>query len=274
MPCRPRTQTLPGVDPAPESNPMQNSSRPPALPIFLLLAAALGAPTLAAQEAADSWRTQLELGFNGATGNSSFSVLRTGGSLRYLHAEVAEFEFSALRRFGKSDGKIISNDMRATLKLDWNPRSSFSPLVFITASRDQIRKLDARINGGVGAQWTFLRRDQSKISLSTGALLDYENYQLVAGSTDTESETTFRVSARIEVDHQFGSGTTFRHVTSWQPEAANFGDYNIEMTNSLSTRILSNLALALEHEYAHDEVPPPGVKKDDQKFSAVLRVTL
>lgn len=253
---------------------MRIPSRSPALPVFLLMATALIAPELAAQEEVDSWQAQLELGFNGASGNSSFSVLRTGGSLKYLHAKVAEFEFSALRRFGKSDGKIISNDMRATLSFDWKPQSDFSPLVFVTASRDQIRKLDAKVNGGVGAQWTFLRRDQSKISLSTGVLLDYENYDIVEGSADAGSETAFRLSARIEVEHEFGSGTKFGHVTFWQPKAADFGDYNIEMTNSLSTRILSNLALALEHEYAHDEVPPPGVKKNDQKFSAVLRITL
>ena len=46
------------------------------------------------------------------------------------------------------------------------------------------------------------------------------------------------------------------------------------MTNSVSTQLLSNLALALAHEYLHDGVPPPGVKQNDQKFSAVLRVIL
>ena len=253
---------------------MRIPSRSPALPVFLLMATALIAPELAAQEEVDSWQTQLELGFNGASGNSSFSVLRTGGSVKYLHTDMADFEFSALLRYGESEGKVISNDMRSTLKFGWKPQSDFSPFVFVSARRDEIRKLDSKIDGGAGAKWTFFRRGDSKISLSGGALLEYENYQLAAGSTDPESETVFRISARLNLDHTFASGATIQHTMFWQPEAGDFGDYNIEMTNSVSTQLLSNLALALEHEYLHDEVPPPGVKQNDQKFSAVLRVIL
>ena len=238
------------------------------------MAAALSGSELTAQKAVDSWRTQLELGFNGSSGNSSFSVLRTGGSLKYLRTDVAEFEFSALVRYGESEGKVISNDMRSTLKFDWRPQSDFSPFVFVSARRDEIRKLDSKIDGGVGAKWTVLRREKSKISLSGAGLLEYENYQLAAGSTDPESEGVFRISGRLKFDHTFESGARIQHTTFWKPEASDFGDFNIEMTNSVSTQLLSNLALALEHEYLHDEVPPPGVKQNDQKFSAVLRVIL
>ena len=47
----------------------------------------------------------------------------------------------------------------------------------------------------------------------------------------------------------------------------------VEMTNSLSTQLLSNLALAIEHEFIHDEIPAPGAEPNDQKFSVVLRVS-
>ena len=243
-------------------------------PVLALIAVLLCAASLAAQEEADTWRTQLELGLNGASGNSSFSVLRTGGSVKYLLTDVAEFELSTLFRYGKNESKVISNDLRGSAKFDWHPQSDFSPFLYVAARRDPIRRIDAKIDGGLGAKWTFLRRTKTKISLSTAGILDYENFRLDAGSTDAESEGVFRVSVRLKFDHEFGSGATFGHVTFWQPEAANFGDYNIEMTTSVSTKLLSKLALALEHEYLHDEVPPTGVKPNDQKFSAVLRVIL
>jgi len=253
---------------------MRLYSRQLSVPVLLLTALALLPPALAAQEEVDAWRTQLELGMNAASGNASFAVLRTGGSVNYLLTDVAEFELSTLFRYGRSDTTVISNDLVGTAKFDWHPQASFSPFLFISARRDPIRKIDAKFDGGVGAKWTFLRRDKTKMSLSAAGVLDYENYHLDPGSTDIQSASVFRISTRLKFDHELGSGAKFNHVTFWQPQAANFGDYNIAMTTSVSTKLLSNLALALEHEYLHDEVPPTGVKQNDQKFSAVLRVTL
>lgn len=247
---------------------------PSAFAVSLLVAAVAGTPPAAAQEEeADLWQTQLELGFNGSSGNSSFSVLRTGGALKFLNPELMEFELSTLFRYGKSGDEVISNDLRGTVKWDWKPASDFSPFAFVNARRDRIRKLDAKVDGGAGAKWTFLRRGESKVSLSAAGMVDYENYALEAGSTDPESEGVFRMSFHVQIDQQLSSTASLRHQTFWQPEAGDFGDYNVEMTNAVTTQILSNLTLALEHEYLHDEVPPPDVKPDDQKFSAVLRVT-
>jgi len=253
---------------------MRPARHRPAMLLLLLPALAAGARSLSAQESGDSWRTQLELGFNGSSGNSSFSVLRTGGSLTYLHTDVAEFEFSTLLRYGKNDSKVISNDIRGTLKFDWKPKSAFSPFAFVTASRDEIRKLDAKVNGGIGAKWSVIQSGAFKASLSAAGILDYENYAIAPGSNERPSEGTYRISGRVKIDHQFASGAKFQHVTFWQPEVTNFADFNLQMTNSLSTQLLSKLALGLEHEFLHDAVPPPGVKQNDQKFSAVLRVIL
>ena len=229
-----------------------------------------------AQDAPDLWRSQLELGFNGSSGNSSFGILRTGGSLSRIETEVYEFEISALVGYGKSEDRVIADDIRSTIKLDWKPTSDFSPFAFVSASRDRIRKLDLKANGGVGAKWTFYRgaRDGNKASFSLAGILDYEDFKLPAGSTEAETERTPRWSARFKFDHAFTSGASFGHVTFWQPKIDGFGDYIIEMSNSISTRLTSSLSLAIQHELLHDEVPPPGAEPRDQKFSVVLRVSL
>lgn len=234
------------------------------------------APSAYAQDAPDVWRSRLELGFNGSSGNSSFGILRTGGSITRVQTEVYEFEVSTLVRYGKNGDRVIADDMRGTTKVDWKPDSDFSPFAFVTASRDRIRKLDLKVNGGAGAKWTFYRGDEvgNKASFSLAGILDYEDFRLDAGSTAQETDRAVRWSARFKFDHSFGSGASFGHITFWQPQVSSFGDYIVLMTNSVSTALLSNLSLAIEHEYLHDEVPPPGAKPDDQKFSVVLRVSL
>ncbi len=242
------------------------------LGVFFGAAASPGHP----QDAPNLWRSQLELGFNGSSGNSSFGILRTGGSLSRIQTEVYEFEISALVRYGKSEDRVIADDVRSTIKLDWKPNADFSPFTYVSASRDRIRKLDAKVDGGLGAKWTFFHGAQarSKASLSLGGLLEYEDFRLEAGSTEEETQRTVRWSARFEFDHAFASGTSFQHVTFWQPQIDGFSDYVVEMSNSVSTRLTSKLSLAIQHEYLHDEIPPPGAEPNDQKFSVVLRVSL
>jgi Protein of unknown function, DUF481 len=242
--------------------------------ISLLFLAAFIPTGAGGQETPDVWKAQLELGFNGASGNSSFGILRTGGSLTRTETESYEFEISALVRYGKSDARVIADDARGTVKFDWHPKSDFSPFVFVTVSRDRIRNLDSKVNSGVGAKRTLLKGERTKVSVSLAALLDYENFSLEAGSTEEGSRSAARWSGRFKLDHTFASGTKYSHVTFWQPEMNSVDDYIVEMTNTLSTTLLAQLSMAIQHEYLHDSVPPPGAKKNDQKFSVVLRVTL
>jgi len=242
----------------------------------MALGVLLGAASLAhAQDAPGTWRSQLELGFNGSSGNSSFGILRTGGSLSHTREEVYELEISALLRYGKSASRVIAEDFRTTLKLNWKPEADFSPFTYVTVSRDRIRKLDAKANGGIGAKWTFQRgaQPQNEVSFSPAGVLDYEDFTLEAGSTEQETRSTVRLSARFKFDHTFASGASFSHTVFWQPQIDSPGDYVVEMSNSVSTRLTSSLSLAIQHEYLHDEVPPPGAKPNDQKFSVVLRVS-
>lgn len=74
--------------------------------------------------------------------------------------------------------------------------------------------------------------------------------------------------------HQLTSDAKFEHVTSRQPLIANFGDYILDISNSLSSQLLSNLALVLTYSYNHEAVPPPGAVKDDQRLGVLLTVAL
>ena len=227
-----------------------------------------------AQQPSERWNVQLELGFNGAMGNSSFSILRTGARAKHLQTDQAEFELSALLRYGQSDEKVIANDQKVSLKLDLWPKDTWSPFAFVDASRDVIRKLDFRSNGGAGGKYTFWNGDSGDASVSAALLWDYQDLRLDPGSTHAETESVARWSIRAKGEKTLSKTTTVEHTTFYQPVWDRTSDFLVTMTTSVSTKVLKDVSLSIEHEFLHDSVPPPGVGPDDQKFSVLLKVTL
>ena len=245
------------------------------LPVIVGASAVLStARPSTAQSAPDRWNVQLELGFNGAMGNSKFTILRTGARTRYLQTEVAEFEISTLVRYGSSDQKVIANDQRLSLKLDLWPRDRWSPFVFVDASRDVIRKLDFRSNGGAGAKYTFWSEDGGSASLSGAVLWDYQDFHLEPGATEAGTESLARWSWRAKAEKTISATTTVENATFYQPAWNRASDFIVTTTTSVSTKVLEDVSLSVEHEYLHDSRPPPGVGPDDQKFSVLLKLTL
>ncbi len=244
------------------------------LVVITLLPALAGARPSAAQQAPDRWNVQLELGFNGAMGNSKFTILRTGARAKYLQTDIAEFEVSTLVRYGSSDQKVIANDQRLSLKLDLWPQDTWSPFVFLDASRDVIRRLDFRSSGGAGAKYTFWSSDAGSASLSGAVLWDYQDFRLDPGSTLAGTESLARWSWRAKADKTISSTTTIENATFYQPAWNRASDFLVTTTTSVSTKVLADVTLSLEHEYLHDSRPPPGVGPDDQKFSVLLKLTL
>lgn len=242
------------------------------LPLIALLAR----PTTAwGQEVSDLWSSTLEFGFTGASGNSSFGILTAGTSLNRLDQERLEFDISLRVRWGRSGDRVIANDQAATLKFDWLPLAEWSPFLYANASADEIRSVDSRFVGGGGLKWTLWRRDtDTKFSISGATLLDYEVFEIPDDIGEDETSNVVRFSGRVKFDYAFGSGARLQHITFWQPRLSDFGDYVIDMSNSLSTPIASNLSLVIDHSYIHDEIPPPGASPDDQRLSVVLRVSL
>lgn len=226
-----------------------------------------------AQERPDRWSGQVELGFNGASGNSSFSILRTGGRLRHLQTELAEFEGSLLVRHGKNEERVIADDAKAALKMDLWPQATWSPFVFADWSRDQVRRLDTRFSGGAGAKLTVWRGESESASISGALLYDYQNFGDAPGSAAPPSESLARLSARTKFEKKLSKSSTFEHVAFLKPALDDPADFALDVTHSLSSQILGRLALSVEHQFLRDAVPPPGVEPTDQRFSVVLRVS-
>lgn len=226
-----------------------------------------------AQTTPDPWDVRLELGFNGAAGNSSFAILRTGASAKHIADNRYSLDFSTVVRYGRSHGEVIANDAAASVKVDWRPRSRLSPFLFVDALRDEVRRLDFQTNGGVGARWTLLDGSRRELAVSLAALWDYQAFASSGQAQDPSSESRGRWSVSSKASRKIG-GVSVENRAVFQPVWDDFHDYVVQVTTKLSTKLLEDLSLAMEHLYLHDEVPPPGAGPDDQKFSILFQFAL
>lgn len=232
-----------------------------------------GGPAYAQEEEeTDPWDLAVEFGLNGASGNSSFTILRGGFTANRVETDLFELDFRAVVRYGKNEERVIADDAKASARFDWRPSARFSPFVLADIARDEIRRLDLKSTGGVGAKWSAIDRPNGDLSLSLAGIYDYQNFKVEPMSGDPESESQIRWSARLKGERSFGDGATYEHVTFYQPVVDDFGDYVIEITNSVTTTLIGNLSLAVEHLYLRDSAPPPGAAADDQKYSVLFRL--
>src|SRR5690606_14378586 len=132
-------------------------------------------------------------------------------------------------------------------------------------------RVDLRSEGGAGAKYTFLSGERGSASISLAALYAYEDYEQDPGERDLEAESSARWSARAKATRALGEGTELSHTLFYQPVWDAADDFLLDASTSLSTALLGSLTLALEHQYLHDHTPPPGVRRDDHRFSAVFR---
>lgn len=245
-----------------------------------LIAAVLLSPPLSAQvpdsaqasEQAerDGWRTQVDLGLNSSSGNSSLTTILTGISLKRLETDRIEFEISANYRYGRSEGRTITDLFQTGLKLDINPKAKWSPFLFTSTTRNPVRRLDLRANVGAGWKYTNWRTARGKNSVSLASIFNYEDFD-GSGATVVETEKTARWSGRVKFNLYFGKGAEYEFITFYQPVWDELDDYYLNVDNSLRIPVVAGLSLVVRYEFRHDETPAPGVKENDNFVTMSFR---
>lgn len=242
-------------------------------PVALLLVTALASPSdLGAQQPpVDAWAFAVDLGFNGSSGNSSFAMLNTGFKVTHLRTSVAEFEVSLQYRYGESEDRVIARSTTSSVKFDLYPQATWSPFLFGTAYRDPIRHIDVRSNGGMGAKYTFWAGQSGKASISLAGIYNYEAYDYDDPATQIPTEKTVRWSWRVKGEQTFGGKVSVENTTFYQPVWDRSSDYYVDASSTASVTVGAGVSLFVQHQYKHDETPPPGVVSDDNNLSVGLR---
>jgi putative salt-induced outer membrane protein YdiY len=228
----------------------------------------------AGQAAPERWDGVFELGFSGATGNTSLAVLTTGFRLKHLETERYELEWSLDYRYGESDGQVIARSVKTGLSYDLYPEAAWSPFAFVDAERDAFRRLDVRTNAGAGAKRTFVNHDTASFSLSAAVLHDYENFRATPEQESLASRSNARWSFRAKGHRVLTSGVRFDHVSFFQPVWDEADDYNIDTNTKATVLLTERVGLTFSYTFRRDSTPPPDVEHNDQIIQAGVTIQM
>ena len=241
----------------------------------VLLAALLSSPAgVTAQEAEseepDLWKLLVDATYSGSAGNQNLSFFDGGVRVTRLEPEAVEFELNARGRTGSDDGERVAESYMASLKADAFPDERWSPFVFGSAERDRFKELDLRTNAGGGVKYTFLRAEDTEVSLSLALLHSREDLRLAALPTQTDG----RMSLRFKGAHELREGVRVENVTFYQPVWDVFDDYVAQSESILAVQVLSMLAVTASYVYQRDSTPPPDVEPDDHHLKIGIQLQL
>ena len=224
----------------------------------------------AAAEVPDLWRVLLDLTYSGSSGNQNLSFFDAGTRITRIQPEAVELELNLRGRSGTDDGVRVAESYLASLRADAFPEARWSPFVFASAERDRFKALDLRTNAGGGAKYTFLRAEDTEVSLSLAVLHSRDDFRLA----DVPTETDGRLSLRFKGTHELREGVRVENVTFYQPVWDVFDDYLAQSENILAVQVFSALAVTASYVYQRDATPPPDVESDDHHVKIGIQLQL
>jgi putative salt-induced outer membrane protein YdiY len=221
-------------------------------------------------EEPDLWRVLLDIAYSGSSGNQNLSFLDAGMGVTRLETDIAEFELTARGRSGTDDGVRVAESYMASLRADAFPLERWSPFVFASAERDRFKQLDLRTNAGGGIKYTFLREEDTEVSISLAALHNREDFRI----PDEPTLTDGRLSWRFKGDHELREGVRVQNVSFYQPVWDGFDDYTIQSESRLAVQVFSMLAVSASYVYQRDSTPPTDVLPDDHHVKLGVQLQL
>jgi putative salt-induced outer membrane protein YdiY len=230
-------------------------------------AAAAASPRLPAAQR--RWAASVDLGFSGSSGNSDFVALTSGVRVRHLQTNRFKLDWSANFRYGESGGSVAARHTQSKLDFDLGPSARVAPFISMSGERDPFRRLDLRARGGTGARFALYRADRGEAAIRAALLYTHERFRPEA---DRQPRSEGVWSFKFTGNRQLGENIKVETSSSYDPAVGDFGDYNLDLTSKLSTRISRRLALTVAHTFAYDATPVAGVQPSDQRYQTGLTV--
>lgn len=244
---------------------------------FSILAVALVPAVAAGQETVpdpppDSWSAVVDLAFSAASGNDQTMLLSSGFKVAHLQTERFILEVSGAVRYGRSEGREVARNLKSGAELNAVPGARLSPFVKVTGERDPFRKLDLRSGGHVGMKYSLWRSPMGSAQFSVAALYSYESFTN-PGGPPLESRENARWSWWFKGSRKLGDRLRLENSTTYEPVWNRSSQFFFSSTSSANVPMSDQIAVFLSHEYAHDSMALPDVKKDDQllKMGLTLR---
>jgi putative salt-induced outer membrane protein YdiY len=213
------------------------------------------------------WAAGLDLGFSGSSGNSDFMALTSGVRVRHLQTNRFRLDWSASFRYGESRGAVAARHTQSKLDFDLGPEARVAPYISMSGERDPFRRIDLRGRGGTGVRLALHKDADGEANVRAGVLYTHERFSSEAAR---EPRSDGMWSFKFTGNRQLFSSIRVENTSSFDPVVGNLGDYNLDVTSKVSTRITRRVALTVSHTYAYDATPVESVQPTDQRFQTGL----
>ncbi len=208
---------------------------------------------------------EVEIGLEGADGNSNYREQRLAGRIEWMHGGTLDY-LQASQRFGEAGGSTISDHgflhgrhvQPLSERFDWE--------AFIQYGYDKLARLSSRQLIGGGLRQEVWRGDNGILLLGYGAFLYDE--AIDDSFIDGGNESGVRGNLYLIIRYPLSEHSRLHSTTYYQPELSDTGDYRLIETASLVVEINDSLSLKLGVDYTRDNAPPQGVEKADLHYTS------
>lgn len=248
----------------------QSSSPAPPAPAAPAAPAAPSAPAPQTPPPPRSpWRLGTEVAFTDMSGNRQIQLFQSTVTIARQVPETFNFDLKLEGRYGESNHQEAAKAAAAHVRCDWTPRALVSPFLGLDAEYDHVRKIDARLSGGVGVNLNLSYQDPTRITLALGFIEEYVNY---AATTVPNEVSDTRFHARIAVVHILRPGVQAELNGKYQPATGHLWDYLFKADGALRVALTTRLAWRTTYSWNRDSTPAPGVRSDDRTLTTGLLI--
>lgn len=212
------------------------------------------------------WNRQLELGLNGAEGNSQNLNFRAAFKTDYEDDED-RWLYSMAYRTASSNGATTEKNFNAELFKDWLlPEEDYFFFANGRFDWDDFQDWDTRWSGFGGAGYQFLDNDKWNVRGRAGL----GGSQEMGGTLGDEFTTEAQLG--IEADYQIKDGHAIAFTNYLYPSFEDAADFRNNTTLDYVITIDRDKGLALKLGLAneHDASTPTTAKKNDFNYYASL----
>ncbi|TAF63446.1 MAG: DUF481 domain-containing protein [Cytophagales bacterium] len=202
-----------------------------------------------------------------STGNVNRLLIDNRLTMSYTDSKWIDVGLSPYYRYGEIDSLLLENELGADLAFSTPANSRVYALGFGSAETSNLRKIDYRVLGGLGAGWRIIRNDVASVSITNAFIYEETNFYELADIY------TFRNSTRLKGKYNIiKDKIIFSHLFFYQPSIQDNNNYRWEISAGLEIFITKRISLLLQYRDTYESIVAEGTKNRDVAFTYGLSI--
>jgi hypothetical protein len=235
-------------------------------------AAAPAARAAPAPRPRSPWRFVTSLAVQDISGNKQLRVLQSSIRVERQTPDRLVLAFKLEGGYGQSGGSgELERRISSSLRFDWTPRARVSPFVGADWDYNRILRINARVNGGAGANVNLSYRDSAKVTLGLGIVEEYLNTAARDASPGNIANDT-RFLVRLSLTRTLPTGVQAEANVKLQSVVDRLSDYLFKADATVRVSLTTRLRWETSYRWWRDSTPAQGVQKDDRALITGLAI--